>query len=99
MLLAHNFQFVGLGSLLGEEGTAIYQIVKDTIEENRGEFTHLEEAVKEQMSDKPKKKKRKKGSPKASPKSSPSAAASSGANDVLGGLPSNINLDTDSDDD
>jgi hypothetical protein len=80
----------GSGTLIAEEGSAIYQVVKDTIEESRGEFTHLEEAVKEQMSEKPKKKRRKKASPKAS---ASSTASNSGVNDFLGGLPADFNLD------
>ena len=42
---------------------SIYQTVKEKIEESRGELTHLEEAVEEQMSSKPKKKRK---SPKSS---------------------------------
>lgn len=54
--------------MIAEEGAAIYQIVKDKIEEGRGELTHLEQAVEEQLSIKPKKKKKKnsKGSPAGS---------------------------------
>lgn len=54
----------GMGTLIAEESSMIYKIVQDKIEESRGEFSHLEEAVKEQLSSKPKKKKRTK-SPKA----------------------------------
>jgi hypothetical protein len=91
----------GTGTMIAEEGAEIYQVVKDKIDESRSEFSHLEEAVVEQMSGKPKKKKKKTASP----------ASSSGANmGMVGGvavnlgeLPTNYNMDnisdSDSDDD
>ena len=53
---------IGSGTLIAEESVAIYNTVKEKIEEGRGELTHLEEAVEEQMSTKPKKKKKSKKS-------------------------------------
>jgi hypothetical protein len=65
LMKSNAIKFNGLGAIISEEGSAIYQIVKDKVEESRAELTHLEEAVHEQMSGKPKKR-RKKGSPKGS---------------------------------
>lgn len=76
----------GSGTLIAEEGAAIYQVVKEQIDESRAEFTHLEEAVKEQMSGKPKKKR--KGSGKSS---SPASGNSRGMTEF--GLPENFNLE------
>ena len=84
--------------MIAEEGSAIYQLVKDKIEETRGEFTHLEEAVKEQMSGKPKKKKKKttKSSSSAnSPTSSsspttPTPPAVSSTVNTVSGMPINL---------
>jgi hypothetical protein len=86
----------GSGTLIAEEGAAIDQVVKDKVEESRGELTHLEEAVEEQMSSKPKKRK-KKGSTKASGASS--ASFGSGVGDLLGGMDFNIDDISDSDSD
>ena len=69
----------GMGTLIAEESSMIYKVVQDKIEESRGEFTHLEEAVKEQLSSKPKKKKRTK-SPKAAADSGGFSMASPGSN-------------------
>jgi hypothetical protein len=81
----------GKGSHLAEEAAAIYQVVKDKIDETRDELTHLEEAVAEQMSEKPKKKK-KRG---AANKSNSSPASTAEGID----LPDDFNLeDIDSDD-
>ena len=85
------FFAAGAGSIIAEEGSAIYQIVEDKINETRGEFTHLEEAVTEQF-DKPMKKKRKRASPKAARANSPGVA------DIIGGLPVNFDLDLDGSD-
>ena len=80
---------------IADEGAAIYQVVKDKIDETRGELTHLEEAVVEQMSEKPKKKKKRGAANKAN--SSPASTAASID------LPDDFNLDgidsDDSDDD
>jgi hypothetical protein len=83
--------------LIAEEGAAIYEVVKDKLDESRAEFSHLEEAVEEQMSTKPKKR-RKNSAGKASPESS---AANMGVAEYLGGLPDNFNIEdlgSDSDD-
>jgi len=68
LMKSNAIKFNGPGHVIAEEGAAIYQIVKDKIEEGRGELTHLEQAVEEQLSIKPKKKKKKnsKGSPAGS---------------------------------
>ena len=63
LMKSNAIKFNGVGAIISEEGSAIYQIVKERVEENRAELTHLEEAVHEQMSGKPSKRK-KKGSPK-----------------------------------
>lgn len=42
--------FNGLGSILGNEATEMYEFVKATIEQNRAEFDALEVAVEEQYS-------------------------------------------------
>ena len=84
----------GSGSLIAEEGAAIYQMVKGKIEECRAEFAHLEEAVKEQMSGKPKKKKKKGGPGKSSsPSPSKSSSMGDGVADYLGSFPENFNID------
>jgi hypothetical protein len=83
--------------LIAEEGAAIYEVVKDKLDESRAEFSHLEEAVEEQMSTKPKKR-RKSGGNASSPASS---AANMGVAEYLGGLPDNFNIEdlgSDSDD-
>jgi hypothetical protein len=87
--------FSGSGTLIAEEGAAIYEVVKEKIEEGRGELTHLEEAVKDQMSGKPKKKRKKKGSPKASGASSASGSNTGSAafSELFQGLPSDFNID------
>eukprot|EP00934_Nitzschia_sp_Nitz4_P004104 Nitzschia sp. Nitz4//scaffold390_size11914//842//8150//NITZ4_009014-RA/size11914-snap-gene-0.14-mRNA-1//-1//CDS//3329550186//4094//frame0 len=64
LMKSNAIKFNGAGTLIAEEGCAIYDIVKEKVAESRAELTHLEEAVQEQMSGKPKKKK-KKGSPKS----------------------------------
>lgn len=72
-------------------------MVKDKLDESRAEFSHLEEAVEEQMSTKPKKR-RKSGGNASSPASS---AANMGVAEYLGGLPDNFNIEdlgSDSDD-
>jgi hypothetical protein len=87
----------GSGTMIAEEGAEIYQVVKDKIDESRSEFSHLEEAVVEQMSGKPKKKKKK----------TANRASSSGVNmGMVGGvavnlgeLPTNYNMDNISDSD
>lgn len=83
--------------MIAEEGAAIYEVVKDKLDESRAEFSHLEEAVEEQMSTKPKKR-RKSGGNASSPASS---AANMGVAEYLGGLPDNFNIEdlgSDSDD-
>ena len=62
---SNAIKFNGAGTLIADESAEIYKFAQDKIEENRGEFTHLEEAVKEQMSSKPKKKRKTKAAPKA----------------------------------
>jgi hypothetical protein len=88
----------GTGSLIAEEGAAIYEVVKDKLDESRAEFSHLEEAVEEQMSTKPKKRRKKSAGKASSPASS---AANMGMAEYLGGLPDNFNIEdlgSDSDD-
>jgi hypothetical protein len=65
LMKSNAIKFNGSGTLIAEEGSTIFQIVTDKIEESRGELTHLEDAVNEQMSSKPKKKKRSKTSKSA----------------------------------
>jgi hypothetical protein len=90
--------FSGSGTLIAEEGAAIYEVVKEKIEEGRGELAHLEEAVKEQMSGKPKKKRRK-GSPKASGASSAGGSTSAAFSEFFEGMPADFNIDDISDSD
>lgn len=79
--------------MIAEEGAAIYQVVKDKVEECRSEFQHLEEAVQEQMSGKTKKKK-KKGCVKPLKAASSSGSARSGGNEEFSNeLPENFNLE------
>ncbi len=59
LMKSNAIKFNGAGALISEEAIAIYQIVKDKVDESRAELTHLEEAVQEQMSGKPKKRKNK----------------------------------------
>ena len=75
--------------MLADEGSAIYQVVKNKIDESRSELSHLEEAVKEQMAT-PKKKKKKGGAKAQSPASSIGAEFE---------IPDDFNLDIDSDSD
>jgi len=76
--------------MIAEEGAAIYQLVKDKADENRGEFEHLAVAVEEQMNGKPKKRKKK------------DSAAKSGAAKInlsMSKIPDNLNLFEDMSDD
>ena len=59
LMKSNAIKFNGAGALISEEASAIYQVVKDKVEESRAELTHLEEAVQEQMSGKPKKRSKK----------------------------------------
>ena len=83
--------FTGSGSLIADEGSAIYQVVKGKIDESRNELSHLEDAVKEQMAT-PKKKKKKGGGAKAATSPASSTAAEFE-------IPEDFNLDIDSDSD
>jgi len=76
LMRANAIKFNGAGVPIAEEGVQIFEFVKSKIEESRGEFADLEEAVQEQLSTKPKKKKKSRSS-KAS--ASAEAAAASGS--------------------
>ena len=73
---ANAIKFNGAGTPIAEEAAQIFELAKSKIEESRGEFTDLEEAVQEQMNTKPKKKKRSRASSKASSLADAAAAAS-----------------------
>jgi hypothetical protein len=51
---------LGSGTLIADEGVAIYEAVREQVEANQTELKGMEEAVKEQLGGKPKKKKKKK---------------------------------------
>lgn len=89
LMKSNAIKFNGIGTLIADEACTIYQVVKDKIDESRGELTHLEEAVEEQMNSKPKKKRRNKSSPKNS--------GDSGYN-MGAGMWDNFNIDDISDD-
>lgn len=72
---ANAIKFNGAGVPIAEEGVQIFEFVKSKIEESRGEFADLEEAVQEQLSTKPKKKKKSRSSKTSA---SAEAAAASG---------------------
>lgn len=107
-LMKNNaIKFNGVGSILGNEATAMYEFVKNTIEQNRSDFDSMEEAVREQMSGGRKRAKTSsaKNSPKSSPKSSSTGGATSAgngngnssgtgatANVVLDGVATTVNL-------
>lgn len=73
---ANAIKFNGAGTPIAEEAAQIFELAKSKIEESRGEFADLEEAVQEQMNTKPKKKKRSRASSKASSLAEAAAAAS-----------------------
>lgn len=58
-------KFNGAGTIIADEGVQIFQIVKDKLEQERGELAHLEEQVQEQLSSKPKKRRKSKASAKS----------------------------------
>jgi len=75
LMRANAIKFNGAGTPIAEESVQIFEFAKSKIEESRGEFADLEEAVQEQLSTKPKKKRTKS---RAKANSSAEAAAASG---------------------
>ena len=84
LMKSNAIKFNGDGSAIAEEGIAIYHVVKEKIDENRAELSHLEEAVREQMSGKTKKRKKKGG------------ADDYGSVSVYEGIDLNLSSDSDS---
>lgn len=58
IMMNNAVKYNGVGSVLGTEATAIYEFVKSTVAENRKEFDHMEQAVREQMQNSGRKKAR-----------------------------------------
>lgn len=66
-------KFNGIGSIIGDEASNIFEFLTETVAQNRDELDAMEEAVREQMSGKKKKK-----SKASSKKKSPSMGTSTG---------------------
>ena len=79
--------FNGLGSTLGNEATAIYELVSATVEENREEFDALEVAVDEQMNST-----KKRGSRASTPKLPSKIQAGKTASVTIDGFTTEVNL-------
>eukprot|EP00536_Pseudo-nitzschia_multiseries_P002842 jgi/Psemu1/322735/estExt_fgenesh1_pg.C_390042 len=93
LVKTNAIKFNGASALLAEEAIAIYDMVKNLIDESRAELSLLEEAVADQMSTQPNKKKT------TRKKSATATTVSSGDGGVLAGLSGNINLDFEFSDD
>lgn len=90
----HNFFLVfshsansGSGSIIADEGVAIYEVVREQVEANQSELKSMEEAVKEQLSGKPKKKKKKK---KSTSKKGSASSYDAGTTELVGGVEVNL---------
>jgi hypothetical protein len=92
LMRSNAIKFNGAGTMIADEGVQIFQVVMEKIELERGELTHLEEQVQEQMSSKPKKRRKTKASAKSGGGSSRAFDMSSA--DVW----ANVNFDDISDD-
>ncbi len=79
--------FNGLGSTLGNEATAIFEFVKETVEQNRADFDILEAAVDEQMNSN-----KKRGSRASTPKLPSQKQAGKTANVTIDGITTEVNL-------
>lgn len=85
-------KFNGVGSIIGNEATAIHEYVKKVVAANREEFNAMEEAVREQLSSGRKKSKNSRAStPKGTVSETESVATKEGAsgntaNMVLDGI-------------
>jgi len=100
-LMKHNaIKFNGVGSIIGDEATAIYDFVKQKVDSSREEFDAMEQAVKEQLSGNNHKKKKKKSSTassdadkdEASVISEKSRISGTTANLVLDGVATTVHL-------
>lgn len=76
-------KFNGLGTIIADEGVAMYEAVKEQIAATQSELKAMEEAVTEQLSGKPKKKKKKK-------KAAAKKGASGDGATMVGGVAVNI---------
>lgn len=56
LMKINAIKFNGKGSALANDAVEIWQFVKTTVEQNREEFKHMEEAVRDQPSEKKTKK-------------------------------------------
>jgi len=94
LVKTNAIKFNGASTLLAEEATAIYEMVKKMIESSRAELSHLEDAVAHQMSTQTKKKTTKK-------KSAAATTVSGGDGGGLAGLSDEhkFNLDLECSDD
>lgn len=79
--------FNGLGSTLGNEATAMYDLVKVTVEQHRSDFDLLEVAVDEQMNSK-----RGRTSRASTPKLPSKAHSGTTANVTIDGITTEVNL-------
>ena len=86
-------KFNGNGTMLADEAAAIYDAAQNMVDDNKAELSQLEEAVADQMSTQSKKKK------KRSTKKGAAAAAASRDDELLTGLPVDLDLDFELSDD
>merc|ERR1719491_1009713 len=76
-------KYNGVGSVLGDEATSVYEFVKNTVAQSRVEFDDMESAVRDQMQNSG----QKKGSAASSPKNTGEVDRKPGK-----GTPANVNL-------
>lgn len=88
LMKSNAIKFNGVNTLLSDEASEIYNVVKSMLEVSGAEISHLEEAVEDQMNGEPKKKKKKGGKAGAG-----RDADSGGLGGMLSGTPADLNLD------